>query len=97
VNVLGNEDVFKRLHFHFTWMLKAGALTYSETLHTSGDMLRKLCPQTMNNSIFNVNVCDVPSEECLAIRELENILSKAVFRVLLYCTLTGVKVSTHLD
>ncbi|CAG9794038.1 unnamed protein product [Diatraea saccharalis] len=89
----GDEDVFKRLHTHFTWMLKAGALTYSETLHTSDNMLKRLNPQMVKNTIFSTNACDVLCDnECMTLRALENMLSKSVFRILLYCTLTGVDI-----
>ncbi|XP_063828328.1 folliculin [Ostrinia nubilalis] len=89
----GDEEVFKRLHSHFTWMLKAGALTYSETLYTSHDLLNKLNPQMVKNSIFDTKVCEIPSEEnCIDLRALENMLSKSVFRILLYCTLMGINI-----
>lgn len=92
--VSGDEDVFKRLHSHFTWMLKAGALTYSETLYTSDELLKKLNPRTVKNSIFEENACSIPSiDQDMSLRALENLLSKNVFRILLYCTLTGIHVS----
>ncbi|KAL4702428.1 hypothetical protein ACJJTC_003053 [Scirpophaga incertulas] len=93
LQLTGDKDVFKKLHSHFSWMLKVGAHTYSESLHTSHVMLQKTCPNYVKNSIFNNSICNVPdNEECLPIRELETILSKTVFRIILYCTLTGVKV-----
>lgn len=99
MHLTGDENVFKRLHSHFTWMLKAGALTYSETLYTSRDMLNKLHPDATRGSIFEPNACTV-EEECMPLRALENLMSKEVFRILLYCTLCGVKIvikSSHTD
>ncbi|CAH0398877.1 unnamed protein product [Chilo suppressalis] len=94
----GDEDVFIRLHSHFSWMLKAGGLTYSETLHTSHDMLKKLNPETTKNSIFSANACNVPSDdECIPLRFLENMLSKSVFQILLYCTLTRINIIVRSD
>ncbi|KAL0871712.1 hypothetical protein ABMA27_004223 [Loxostege sticticalis] len=89
----GDEEVFKKLHSHFTWMLKAGALTYSETLYTSHDLLKKLDPQLVKNSIFDAKACEVQNEECIDLRALENMLTRSVFRILLYCTLTGINIS----
>lgn len=89
-----DENVFKRLHSHFTWMLKAGAHTYTETLYTSHDLLNKLQPNTVKGSIFDSNICkDSLEGECISIRMLENLLSMEVFRTLLYCTLCGISVS----
>lgn len=90
---VGDDEVFKKLHSHFTWMLKAGALTYSETLYTSHDLLKKLNPQLVKNSIFDAKACEVQNEECIDLRALENMLTRSVFRILLYCTLTGINVS----
>lgn len=87
----GDENVYKRLHSHFTWMLKTGALTYSEKLFTSEDLLKKLCPQSTMNTICEVDICN-NDEKYIALRELENLISKTVFRVLLYCTLTGIHI-----
>lgn len=90
----GDDNVFKRLHSHFTWMLKAGAHTYSETLYTSQDLLKKLQPHAVKKSIFEPGTCSVSSDKsCIALRLLEKTVSKAVFRILMYCTLTGVYVS----
>ncbi|KAI5637869.1 vesicle coat protein involved in golgi to plasma membrane transport domain-containing protein [Phthorimaea operculella] len=100
MQLTGNEDIFKHLHTHFTWMLKAGALNYSETLYTSQSLLHKLDPQT-NKGIFEPNACSIPSQdECMPIRRLESLIGKNVFRILLYCVLTGVEViikSTQTD
>ncbi|XP_075978938.1 folliculin isoform X2 [Anticarsia gemmatalis] len=91
MHLTGSEDVFKRLHSNFTWMLKAGAHTYSEKLYTSQDLLKKLQPQALKNSIFEPSTCSVPNdEECMSLRSLEKLLTKTVFKVLMYCTLTGV-------
>lgn len=89
--ITDDEEIFKKLHSHFTWMLRTGAATYSETLYTSRDLLKKLTPNT--SSIFNENSCSVPKNESMSLRELEKLLSKEVFRILLYCTLTGIDVS----
>ncbi|XP_030021717.1 folliculin isoform X2 [Manduca sexta] len=90
----GNEDVFKTLHSHFAWMLKAGAHTYTETLYTSQDLLRKLNPKTINGTSFEDGACVVPNnEDCISLRALENLLTKNVFRILLYCTLIGVNIA----
>nr|XP_021192704.2 folliculin [Helicoverpa armigera] len=91
MHLTGDENVFKRLHSHFTWMLKAGAHTYSETLYTSQDLLKKLQPHAVKKSIFEPGTCSVAGDkECVALRLLEKLVSKAVFRILTYCTLTGV-------
>lgn len=74
-------------------MLKAGAHTYSETLYSSQDLLKKLNPNALKGSIFEAGACDLPNEECMPLRALETMLTKAVFRVLMFCTLTGVNVS----
>lgn len=75
-------------------MLKAGAHTYSETLYTSQDLLKKLEPRALKNSIFDPSTCSVSgNEECMPLRSLDHLLSKSVFRILTYCTLTGVPVS----
>ncbi|XP_013190881.2 folliculin [Amyelois transitella] len=93
IQLSGDSEIFKRLHSHFTWMLKAGALTFSETLHTSQEMLKKINPESIKHSIFEENACNVPSdEECMPLRELEKLLSKEIFRILLYCTLTGIDI-----
>lgn len=77
-------------------MLKAGGLLYSETLYTSQDLLKKMSPENLPQSIFDSKYCIVPiSNEIMSIRALENLLSKNVFRVILYCTLTGINVSLH--
>lgn len=74
-------------------MLKAGAHTYSETLYTSHDLLKKLQPQALKNSIFEASTCAVATdEECMSLRSLDKLLSRPVFRVLMYCTLTGIHV-----
>lgn len=94
MHLTGNQDVFKKLHSQFTWMLKAGAHTYSETLYTSQNLLKKLQPQALKNSIFDANTWSVPSiEECMSLRCLEKMLSKEIFRVLMYCVLVGVPIS----
>ncbi|XP_026733902.1 folliculin [Trichoplusia ni] len=91
MHLTGDDNVFKRLHSHFTWMLKAGAHTYSETLYTSQDLLKKLQPQSIKNSIFEPGACSVSDDkECVSIRSLEKLLSPAIFRILMYCTLTGI-------
>lgn len=90
---LGDENVYKRLHSHFTWMLKTGALTYSETLYTSKDLLDKICPKTMKTTIFEQDICLSNYDGEVPIRSLENLLSKSIFRILLYCILTGIDVS----
>ncbi|KAJ0178128.1 hypothetical protein K1T71_005951 [Dendrolimus kikuchii] len=88
-----DENVFKRLHSHFTWMLKAGAHTYSETLYTSHDLLNKLQADTIKGSIFDSDICKPAIEgECISLRALENLLSKEVFRILLYSTLCGINI-----
>lgn len=75
-------------------MLKAGGLTYSETLYTSQNLLQKLHPEATNGSIFEENACSPPSvDECMPLRALENLVSKTIFKTLLYCTLTGINVS----
>ncbi|CAH1638549.1 unnamed protein product [Spodoptera littoralis] len=91
MHLTGDDNVFKRLHSHFTWMLKAGAHTYSETLYTSHDLLNKLQPHAVKKSIFEPGTCSVSSDKsCMSLRLLEKTVSKAVFRILMYCTLTGV-------
>ncbi|CAH0693976.1 unnamed protein product [Spodoptera exigua] len=91
MHLTGDDNVFKRLHSHFTWMLKAGAHTYSETLYTSQDLLKKLQPHSVKRSIFEPGTCSVPSDkECMSLRLLEKTVSKAVFRILMYCSLTGI-------
>ena len=75
-------------------MLKAGAHTYSETLYTSQDLLKKSQPKAVKKSIFEPGTCSVTDDkDCVSLRLLEKMLSKAVFRILMYCTLTGVYVS----
>lgn len=75
-------------------MLKAGAHTYSETLYTSQDLLKKLQPQAVKKSIFEPGTCSMADyNDFVSLRLLEKLLSKAVFRILMYCTLTGVYVS----
>lgn len=89
----GDEDIYKKLHSHFTWMLRIGAITYTETLYTSQALLKKYNPQMIKGTIFEENACSLKNtDECMPLRELENLLSNAVFRILLYCTLTGVHV-----
>lgn len=73
-------------------MLKAGALAYSETQYTSQDLLQKLNPRT-DKGIFEANACAV-KEDGLPLRAIENLLSKSVFRILTYCILTGIHVSS---
>uniref|UniRef100_S4PYA7 Birt-Hogg-Dube-like protein n=1 Tax=Pararge aegeria TaxID=116150 RepID=S4PYA7_9NEOP len=90
VQLTGDEDIFKKLHSHFTWMLRTGAVTYSETLYTSQDLLRKLTPTS--HTIFEENSCPSPQDHSMSLRELANLLGKAVFRILLYCTLTGIDI-----
>ncbi|XP_026316871.1 folliculin [Hyposmocoma kahamanoa] len=87
IQLTGEENIFKKLHSHFTYMLKAGALVYSETQYTSLDLLQKLNPKT-DKGIFEANACSV-KEEGMPLRAIENLLSKPVFRVLMYCILTG--------
>ncbi|XP_049874253.1 folliculin [Pectinophora gossypiella] len=92
LQLTGNEDIFKKLHSHFIWMLKAGSLNYTETLYTSQNLLQKLDPQA-NKGIFEENACSMSSEEeCMSLRALENLVSKNTFRILLYCTLTGIDI-----
>ncbi|XP_013146757.1 PREDICTED: folliculin [Papilio polytes] len=92
IQLTGDENVYKRLHSHFTWMLKTGALTYSETLYTSKDLLDKICPKTMKTTIFEQDICLSNYDGEVPIRSLENLLSKSIFRILLYCILTGIDV-----
>ncbi|KOB67072.1 Birt-Hogg-Dube-like protein, partial [Operophtera brumata] len=93
VQLTGDEDIFKHLHSHFTWMLKTGAHTYTETLYSSQDLLTKLHSKSIKGSIFEAGACTVLSEEeSMPLRLIESMVSKAVFRVLMYCTLTGVDV-----
>lgn len=74
-------------------MLKTGAHTYNETLYSSQDLLSKL-HLSVKGSIFETGACTVPSEEeSMPLRALESMVSVTVFRVLMYCTLTGVNVS----
>ncbi|XP_045486882.1 uncharacterized protein LOC110992530 isoform X2 [Pieris rapae] len=94
---LTNEnDIFKRLHTHFTWMLKTGALIYSETLYTSQQLLNKLQPDITRKSIFE-DTCLVDTNEKMSIRELANVLAKDVFIKALYCLLTGIKIVISLE
>ncbi|XP_023950809.2 folliculin [Bicyclus anynana] len=98
LQLTGNEDVFKKLHSHFTWMLRAGAVTYSETLYTSQDLLKKIT--STKSTIFDNNACSVQKVDSMSLRELEKLLSKPVFRTLLYCTLTGIDIvikSQHIE
>ncbi|XP_046968938.1 folliculin [Vanessa cardui] len=89
----GDNDIFKKLHSHFTWMLRTGAVTYSETLYTSQDLLKKLNPEMTNGTVFDDNACLVTeNEDSMSLRELENLLTNAVFRIILYCTLTGIDI-----
>lgn len=75
-------------------MLKTGALTYSETLYTSKDLLNKICPKTTKPKLFEENNSILHnSNECIPLRSLENLLTKSIFRILLYCVLTGTDVS----
>lgn len=75
-------------------MLKTGAHTYTETLYSSQDLLNKLHPKSIKGSIFEAGACSVLSgEDSMPLRVLESMVTKAVFRVLMYCTLTGVNVS----
>ncbi|KPI97217.1 Folliculin [Papilio xuthus] len=92
IQLTGDENVYKKLHSHFTWMLKTGALTYSETLYTSKDLLDKICPKTMKKTIFEQDICLSNYDGEVSIRSLENLLTKSVFRILLYCILTGIDV-----
>ncbi|XP_038223569.1 folliculin [Zerene cesonia] len=87
-----DDDIFKRLHSHFTWMLKSGALIYSETLYTSQYMLNKFHPNTTKGTIFE-DICSVTIDNSsMSLRDAENLLSKEAFRTLLYCLLTGAKI-----
>ncbi|XP_047534618.1 uncharacterized protein LOC125069239 isoform X2 [Vanessa atalanta] len=89
----GDDDIFKKLHSHFTWMLRTGAVTYSETLYTSQDLLKKLNPQMTIGTIFDESACMVTeNDDSMSLRELENLLTNAVFRIILYCTLTGIDI-----
>ncbi|XP_034831279.1 folliculin [Maniola hyperantus] len=91
IQLTGDEDIFKKLHSHFTWMLRTGGVTYSETLYTSQDLLKKFSPTT-SGTIFEENACTVPDDMNMSLRELERLLSKDVFRILLYCSLTGIDI-----
>lgn len=91
----GDEEVFKRLHTKFTWMLQAGAHIYTETLYSSQDLLKKLDLSAGKQSIFEPSACSVPNDEdCMPLRTLEKLVSKQLFRVLMYCALIDVNVST---
>lgn len=95
--VTGDENIYKKLHSHFTWMLKTGGLTFTETLYTSQDLLKKLQPNSTRRTIFDENACSTSRDsEAMPLRALENLLSKQVFRILLYCLLVGIKVSKNL-
>lgn len=74
-------------------MLRTGAITYSETLYTSQDLLQKLTPKGTQGTIFDKNICNIPNEDVVSLRQLERVLTKPIFRILLYCTLIGVNVS----
>ncbi|CAK1544913.1 unnamed protein product [Leptosia nina] len=86
------KDIFKRLHTHFTWMLKTGALIYSENLYTSQDLLNKLQPLSTKGTIFEDPCLLEPINERISLREVEKELSKDVFRIIIYCILTGIKI-----
>lgn len=91
---VGDDDIFNKLHSHFTWMLRTGATTYSETLYTSQDLLQNLNPQMMKGTIFDENTISlIENDGTIPLRELEILLTSAVFRIFLYCVLTGIKVS----
>lgn len=88
----GDDDIYNKLHSHFTWMLRTGAITYSETLYTSQDLLQKLNPEMVNGTIFDENTFSLfENDGTIPLRELENLLTSAVFRIFLYCVLTGIK------
>ncbi|XP_072947615.1 folliculin [Epargyreus clarus] len=97
----GDENIYKQLHSHFTWMLKTGALTFTETLYTSQDLLKKLQPNSTRRTIFDEDACSTSRDsEAMPLRALENLLSKQVFRILLYCLLVGIKIiikSSHIE
>lgn len=79
-------------------MLKTGAHTYTETLYSSQDLLTKLHSKSVKGSIFEAGACTVlREEESMPLRMIESMVTNAVFRVLMYCTLTGVDVSKILD
>ncbi|CAH2090839.1 unnamed protein product [Euphydryas editha] len=89
----GDDNIFKKLHSHFTWMLRTGAITYSETLYTSNDLLQKLNPQMTKGTIFDENCFSFTENDgTLTLRELENLLTTTVFKIILYCVLTGIKI-----
>ncbi|XP_032520823.2 uncharacterized protein LOC116772673 isoform X1 [Danaus plexippus] len=92
VQLTGDADIFKKLHSHFTHILRIGAVTYSETLYTSHGLLNKITPQLTSNTIFQENACVVPNNNCLTLRELESLLTKEAFKKVLYCILTGVHI-----
>ncbi|KAG7295801.1 hypothetical protein JYU34_020856 [Plutella xylostella] len=93
-NLTGQDDIFNKIHAKFTWMLKTGALNYTETLYTSQDLLNKIVPNgTKGISIYSPNACSVPTEEeCMPLRVLESLLTKSVFRIVLYCALSGLNI-----
>ncbi|CAG4946719.1 unnamed protein product [Parnassius apollo] len=96
IQLTGDENVYKKLHSHFTWMLRTGALTYSETLYTSKDLIKKIYPKAIKRSIFEDNACLVNNDnECMPLRSLENLLTKSVFRIILFCVLTGVEIRVN--
>lgn len=78
------------MHTNFTWMLKAGALTYTETLYTSKDLLTKLHIKDVSAA---PNKPNIEFLTCMSLRSLLQILGKDVFHIMLYCTLTGINVS----
>ncbi|XP_050666585.1 uncharacterized protein LOC126966511 isoform X2 [Leptidea sinapis] len=92
IQLTGKEDIFQMLHSRFTWMLKIGSMTYSETLYTSRDLLNKLYPQNTKGSIFE-DSCSANYDDCMSLRELEKMLSQPVFTIVLFCTLTGVDIT----
>ncbi|XP_047517236.1 folliculin [Pieris napi] len=97
MQLTNDTDIFKRLHTHFTWMLKTGALIYSETLYTSRELLNKLQPETTRRSIFEDTCLVEDSNEKMSIRNLANVLATDVFIKVLYCVLTGVKIVISLE
>lgn len=90
VQLTGNKEIFKLLHSHFSWILKAGARVFSENLYTSQDLLKKISPiipiLESNSSVIESKAKYIP------MRVLESMLSNNVFRVMLFCTLTGVNI-----
>ncbi|XP_041987571.1 folliculin [Aricia agestis] len=88
VQLTGHPDIFKKLHSHFTHILRTGAATYTETLYTSADILNKINNNATRGTIFQDNICEVKHSR-MSIRDLETLLTRPVFRHVLYCTLVG--------